>query len=282
MAEFKKINELLEPGAEPTITDSLLQVKTQADGFTGTYSGIYSYLVKNQEGNYFVYPVETVGTGKVIVYKKSPIIYTDEGQVHFVVNTLKEPFSFPNIRSEKLDNLNKEQAVLQAFLAFAESRFGYLEYHSLISHYVDGFTINEVPASNGEVYVDETAKATEEVYMPGRREQIAVQDVYFDNDTVEINQNETAQVVPTFKPHSATDKRVTFKSHNKGIAEVNDNGVITGIVEGETIVTAISAEGKYRGDIKVIIKPTQGEQIEEPGDIEVDPGEDDADVSTGE
>ena len=76
--------------------------------------------------------------------------------------------------------------------------------------------------------------------------------------------------------------RIVDKLDGKGIAEVNDNGVITGIVEGETIVTAISAEGKYRGDIKVIIKPTQGEQIEEPGDIEVDPGEDDADVSTGE
>ncbi|XWX29970.1 Ig domain containing protein [Staphylococcus phage PG-2021_15] len=264
MAEVKKIDELLKPGETPTITDSLLQVKTLADGFTGTYSGLYSYLVKNEEGNYFVYPVETVGNGKVVVYKKSPIIYTDGEQIHFVVNTLKEPFSFPNIRSEELGSLNKEQAVLQAFLAFAESRFGYLQYHSMISHYVDGFTVNGEPTKDGETLVDETAKATEEVYMPGRREQIKVKGVSFDQESVEVNQNETVQVVPTFKPFSATDKRVTFKSHNTGIAQVDDLGIITGVVEGETTITAISAEGQFRGDIKVTVKPTAGEQLEEP------------------
>ncbi|QYC50838.1 hypothetical protein [Mammaliicoccus phage vB_MscM-PMS3] len=274
MAEVKKIDELLKPGEAPVITDSLLQVKTLADGFTGTHSGLYSYLVKNEEGNYFVYPVETVGNGKVVVYKKSPIIYTDGEQIHFVVNTLKEPFSFPNIRSEELGSLNKEQAVLQAFLAFAESRFGYLQYHSMISHYVDGFTVNGEPTKDGETLVDETAKATEEVYMPGRREQIKVKGVSFDQESVEVNQNETVQVVPTFKPFSATDKRVKFKSHNTGIAQVDDLGIITGVVEGETTITAISAEGQFRGDIKVIVKPTAGEQIEEPPveDTEPDTG----------
>lgn len=282
MAEIKKIDELLKPGESPVIADSLLQVETLADGFTGTHAGLYSYLVKDVEGNYFVYPVETVGNGKAVVYKKSPIIYTDGEQIHFVVNTLKEPFSFPNIRSEELGSLNKEQAVLQAFLAFAESRFGYLQYHSLISHYVDGFTVNGEPTTDGETFVDETAKATEEVYMPGRREHIKVQGVSFDQESVEVNQNETVQVVPTFKPFSATDKRVTFKSHNTGIAQVDDLGIITGVVEGETTITAISVEGKFRGDIKVTVKPTAGEQLEEPGNVEVDPGEEDADVSTGE
>jgi len=66
-------------------------------------------------------------------------------------------------------------------------------------------------------------------------------------DRVELNHTETRAMLgspltleATVWPWNATDRSVTWSSSNTAVATVNENGVVTGISEGTTIITATS------------------------------------------
>lgn len=285
MAEEKNnFVDLLEPGSEPSISNTFLQVKTHRDGFTGIYQGKYSYLVVENTGEYVVYPVDLSNQDECLVFKNSPIIYTDESNVHFVVSTLKETFQFPRTQTEDIGKLNKEQAVLAAFKAFAQSRFEFEDFHILIDDVNgDPFSVNDASQFN---FVDEKGQAFEEVFLVEDRFPINVQGMKFKNETEEVNQNDKLQLHVEFTPRTATNQRVNFKSNRKHVVEVDENGLVTAVAEGKATVEAISAEGHYRAYVDITVKPSAenqaGVEPEEPSDVNVEPNEDNADVSANE
>ncbi|MRN27202.1 hypothetical protein EAI30_21705, partial [Romboutsia ilealis] len=62
-------------------------------------------------------------------------------------------------------------------------------------------------------------------------------------DSVNIGASKTLSITPT--PADTTDKTtVTWSSSNEKAASVDKNGVVTGIAEGETVITAVSTVDK--------------------------------------
>lgn len=55
---------------------------------------------------------------------------------------------------------------------------------------------------------------------------------------------ESVQVTATIEPENATNKNVIWTSSNPSVASVNENGLVTGISDGETIITATCEENE--------------------------------------
>lgn len=75
----------------------------------------------------------------------------------------------------------------------------------------------------------------------------------FDQDFVYIGK--TLQLTANVLPDEAENKEVTFVSSNYEIADVNLNGLVSGISEGHVTITAISADGHFPAtyDLDVLI-----------------------------
>ena len=128
----KDIREVLKQETV-TVKDKYLQVKTFRDGYTRTHEGQYSYKVVEQGTDLFLFPVQTDGKGVLKVMKNSPIAYTDGDNIHFVVNTLTDPYTQAFIRTEDIKGLDKGKQLIQAFLAFVEDRFRFGVYNVFVA-----------------------------------------------------------------------------------------------------------------------------------------------------
>ncbi len=73
--------------------------------------------------------------------------------------------------------------------------------------------------------------------------QVTVNPIYVSSVTLSskykiIHPNETMQIVATVNPSSATYKNISWSSSNNEVATINEQGLITGVSEGETTITA--------------------------------------------
>lgn len=153
-----------------SIENKYLEVKTIADGYTGTHNGVYSYKVVKEGLEFFVYPVETDGKGTLITHKKSPIIYTEGDVVYFVVSTVTDPYEHPIIREEDIKGLDKAKQVLQAFLAFAYDNFTLGVYNVFFTSTEDAFGVKDSDVNDADNYEDSdtpSARAKEERFAWG-------------------------------------------------------------------------------------------------------------------
>ncbi|MBQ3543807.1 MAG: Ig-like domain-containing protein [Lachnospiraceae bacterium] len=83
-------------------------------------------------------------------------------------------------------------------------------------------------------------------------EDIPVEDITLDKDSVELYEEEQSKVTPTITPMDATDMTVIWKSSDESVATV-DNGVITGVKEGSATITATTSNGLSK-EVKVTVK----------------------------
>lgn len=118
------------------LKDKILRVKIDRDGYTRTHEGQYNYVVDtDSKGELIVYPLQTDGKGEFQVMLKSPIIYTSGDEIHFVVNTVTDPYTHAFTRTENIKGKDKGAQVLQAFLAFVENRFQLGIYNIFVADY---------------------------------------------------------------------------------------------------------------------------------------------------
>ena len=276
--ESKDILEIIKESA-PAIDNTYLQVKTTPDGYTGTYEGFYSYLVQKDGEEYGVYPIETTGANELKVFKKSPIIMTDGEEVHFVVSTMDDPFQHPIIKQESVGKQTKEHAVLQAFLAFASSRFSMTVYHIMIADGEGSFSSVAHAEAFGNL-VETNAQASEEIVKGKFDKNAHVQSVAFDKESVELNIGETEQILTLITPTYASNKDVVLTSSKETVAKINSTGLITAVAEGTATITVTTADGKLRAKATVTVKPSTGSQEPEaPTNVQVDAQETSANVS---
>ncbi len=72
---------------------------------------------------------------------------------------------------------------------------------------------------------------------------IAVEEITLNRSSLELIKGDTFDLIATIKPDDATDKTVTWKSSDRAVVTVSDDGVITGVGIGIATVYASSSNG---------------------------------------
>ena len=86
--------------------------------------------------------------------------------------------------------------------------------------------------------------------------------IALDKTEISLEATETATLVATVLPETATNKSVTWASSNEAVATVDDNGEVTAIALGEAIITATTTDGSnLSASCKVTVVPTMAETI---------------------
>ena len=82
---------------------------------------------------------------------------------------------------------------------------------------------------------------------------VAVKDIELSTEEVSVEEFDAANVGVKYTPSNYTDGTITWKSSDEAVATVN-NGVITGVKEGEATITATSVDGPEK-TLKVTVTP---------------------------
>ena len=73
---------------------------------------------------------------------------------------------------------------------------------------------------------------------------VAVKSISFDKTNIEIKRGYFVELIPIFNPSNATNKKITWTSSNTKVATVDAKGIVKGVSEGKTTITAKTANGK--------------------------------------
>ena len=82
--------------------------------------------------------------------------------------------------------------------------------------------------------------------------EIPAESIELDKENIELYEDEQAVITATITPTDATDNTVTWTSSDTSVATVT-NGVITGIKEGTSVITASTSNG-LTAEVKVTVK----------------------------
>ena len=60
-------------------------------------------------------------------------------------------------------------------------------------------------------------------------------------------------VIAMVSPSNATDQRVTWSTSNESVATVTQGGLVKGVAGGEAVITAVSADKKYKASVTITV-----------------------------
>ena len=89
---------------------------------------------------------------------------------------------------------------------------------------------------------------------------IAVESISLNINTSSITVGQEVQLAATISPYNATNKKVTWSTSDSTKVTVDENGLVTGIAEGEAIITATTNDGNYTATCAISV--SIGENIE--------------------
>ncbi len=125
---------------------------------------------------------------------------------------------------------------------------GHVEFIGIGSGYISAITVDGNMRSQCSFYVWDTKVHEVKLLYPRKY-------VYL-NDTLQL----TAQVLPS----EAYNKDVIFTSDNEDVANVDTNGVVTGLTVGYATIKATSVDGQFTDEINLsVIKPVSALIVEE-------------------
>ena len=70
---------------------------------------------------------------------------------------------------------------------------------------------------------------------------------------ITLTETETYQINVNVQPSDATNKEVTFKSDNEGVATVSKTGLVTAVGTGNTFITVASMDGKISTKLSITV-----------------------------
>lgn len=70
-----------------------------------------------------------------------------------------------------------------------------------------------------------------------------IEKIEFNKTALQVKEGDKFNLEITFYPTDATNKKVTWKSSNEGVATVTQNGIITAVSAGQAIITATTEDG---------------------------------------
>jgi hypothetical protein len=84
---------------------------------------------------------------------------------------------------------------------------------------------------------------------------IAVTGVSLDRNTLELHTtlNNSAILSATVEPATADNKEVRWQSDKTGVADVDDEGNVTGIAAGTAVITVVTADGNFEAKCTVTV-----------------------------
>ena len=85
---------------------------------------------------------------------------------------------------------------------------------------------------------------------------VKVKGLTLDKTTATVNKGSTLQLIPTITPEDAENKKLTWNSSNEAIATVDENGLVTGVASGNTVITATTTDGSNLSATCNILVPT--------------------------
>ena len=102
---------------------------------------------------------------------------------------------------------------------------------------------------------------------------VPIVEIQFEESAATVGIGETKQLIVTYNPENASNKTLTWTSAKPAVATVDEEGVVTGVSEGKTIITAKTTDGSNLstncvvtvtkatgigsitiGDVKIVIK----------------------------
>ena len=86
---------------------------------------------------------------------------------------------------------------------------------------------------------------------------VAVTGVTLDQTTLTLTVPETATLIATVSPETATDKSVTWASDNEAVATVEE-GVVTAVAEGSATITVTTVDGNFTATCVVTVQLASG------------------------
>ena len=84
-------------------------------------------------------------------------------------------------------------------------------------------------------------------------EPIQVTGISLSHENIEIEITDEFELQATISPEDATNKKIIWSSSDEKIAKVSENGLITGLGEGKTIITAKSEDGGHTAQVNVTV-----------------------------
>lgn len=240
-------------GEEKTFTFTVLPENATNKEVTITSSGAVSV-----SGNKII--PKTEGNGEVL------IVSNENNQIKDVIKVTVEPKDI-NVSSVKITNsidisqMNIGDSVsLKTEILPVDSTNKKLTWKSsntsvakvdengLVTAISDGASIISAESSNG-IKAIANAKV-----LPKK---IEVESVEIIEQNVEIGQDDIKQLNVKLLPENATNKKVTWESSHEDIAKVDENGQVTGISGGQTIITAKS-ENNINGTTSLTVHVDMG------------------------
>ncbi len=97
---------------------------------------------------------------------------------------------------------------------------------------------------NGKTYTDEC-----KVYV-----RVPVESSKLKDNSVELSVGETEALEVKISPNKATVKTVKWYTEDEKIATVDENGVVTAVAKGETVVYSLTDDGYYKSSCEVTVK----------------------------
>ena len=90
--------------------------------------------------------------------------------------------------------------------------------------------------------------------------------VVMDQSELDLAVGSETQLTANVLPENAANKNVRWTSEDSTVASVDENGIVTGLKEGETkiIATAISGSGQFKAECIVKVGETEPEEPSEP------------------
>ena len=83
---------------------------------------------------------------------------------------------------------------------------------------------------------------------------VTVTSVTLDKSTLELVEEETAQLTATVLPENADDKSVTWTSSDETVATVDENGLVTAVGKGTATITVTTTDGGKTATCEVTVK----------------------------
>lgn len=113
-----------------------------------------------------------------------------------------------------------------------------------------------VPAESSDEY--RTAPQWKDFFFVEEMSAVLVAAIELNTSDAEVNVGSTLQMSATILPANATNQALVWESSDVSVADVNGDGLVTGLKEGTATITARSADGNAEATCVLTVKDMSG------------------------